>query len=299
MMRICLLYCFLVLSSLQLFAQQDAQYTGYMFNTQVYNPAYTGSRGVPSVLAYYRQQWLNINTAPQSLALSFQSPIKDKNMALGFHVESDWIGVHNRLSAFASYAYIINTNKGNIALGLQAGLLNTASNFSKVETLDGYDPIYDSDVDKLSPNFGAGIYYYSDLFYIGASVPHLLNQDISVADAKQSRHYFFTTGFLLSPSKNFRIKPSVLVKVVPNEAPVSVDATVNFIIHNALWLGVSHRWKESVSFLAQYQINKNLRLGYAYDYPLSKLYNWWGTHDFFIGYEWGFSNDRVLTPRYF
>lgn len=280
------------------YAQQDSHYTGYQFNPLVINPAYAGSRGVPGVLAYYRHQWVNINTAPQTGALSFQMPMRQGKMGVGAHIESDWIGVHNRISLFGDYAYRLRFQRGTLALGLQAGLLYYRSNFSQVDIIDNLDPVYAQDQTRLLPNFGTGIYYHNRRMFLGLSVPHLLNNDLSEVDARQSRHYFLSGGYTFAVADNILLRPTFMLKYVAN-APLSADVDLMLILKQRFWIGGAYRWKESVDLLLQYQSSPKLRFGYAYDYPLTPLSNIYGSHEIFIGYEWGFSEDRILTPRYF
>lgn len=288
------------LFSLQVDAQQDAQYTGYMHNQLVINPAYAGARGVNSALAYYRHQWAHISSAPRTLAVSLHGPIAQKKMGIGVQIESDWIGIHNRLSAFVSYAYKIQVaNNGVLSFGIQGGILNYSSDFTKLTVRDGFDPTFTQDTNTLRPNFGAGVYYNTQNFYLGASVPHLINQEISERDARQTRHYFFTGGFVVPLGDNVQLKPAAIVKYIPNEAPISADITANFILFDKLWIGGAYRFEDAVSALLMYQFNQKFRMGYSYDYTLSEIQNIQGTHDVFLGYEWGFDNDKVISPRYF
>lgn len=289
----------------ELDAQQDANYTAYMYNGLVLNPAYAGTNEAVSALAYYRYQWANIDTAPRTFAISGHGRFA-RNAGLGLYIENDNIGVHNRVTAKLSYAYRLRVGtKGNLSLGIQAGFLSYGSNFNEIEFLqDSGDELLTGDQGRFVPNFGAGAFYYTDRFYVGLSVPHIVNNGLldtnSDDDSVQRHHYFLNAGAVFATSRDFRIRPSFMLRAIPGEAPLSLDLNVNFIIREALTLGLSHRLTDSMSFILGYQFNKNLRAGYAYDFPISDIsYFKAATHDFFIGYDFGFDNDKVLSPRFF
>ncbi len=290
-------------------AQQDTHYTGYMFNSLVLNPAYAGSREVGSALAYYRHQWADISTAPRDFSFSIHSPFKT-NSGIGFFAESDWIGVHNRLSAFASYSYRIKVGTSSqLSLGLQGGFLRYSSNFTELENLeDNGDFVFDTDQSRFLPNFGLGVFFYSNKGYIGLSVPHLLQSNIvELSDSSsasklspQERHYFLTAGTVLTLDKHLKIRPSVMLKAAPlSHAPISVDISLAFIIKNKVLLGAAHRFTDSFSFFLEYQINQQIRAGYAYDFPLREISDVVGSHEIFVGYEFGFEKEKIVTPRFF
>lgn len=290
-------------------AQQDTHYTGYMFNSLVINPAYTGSRSVSSAMAYYRHQWADISTAPRDISISYHQPFAT-NSGIGGFIENDKIGVHNRLRAFITYAYRLRIGSNvRLSLGLQGGILRYGSKFSDVANLqDANDVIFQQDQAKYLPNFGVGIFCYTNQGYIGLSVPHLLNNRIydynspGTVDrlSQEERHFFLTGGTVLSLNSDFKIRPTAIVKVVPlGQTPVSVDLSLATIFGDKFLFGLAHRFKDSFSAFTEYQINQKLRIGYAYDYPLKQISHIVGSHELFIGYEFGFEDERIVTPRYF
>ncbi|OWY19534.1 type IX secretion system membrane protein PorP/SprF [Sphingobacteriales bacterium UPWRP_1] len=286
------------------FAQQDAQYTQYIFNGLVINPAYAGSRESLSVLALYRYQWAGLDGAPKTLSASIHSPIGDKN-ALGLYIENDMVGVHNRFSAYASYAYRLQfNNNARLQLGLTAGLLSYRSDWTKIEDIqDPTDPNFSNVEDsKLLPNFGLGAYYYSDRYYIGFSVPHLLKSDLDDVSklSKYSQHYFLSGGYVFDLSPSLRLKPSFLLKTVA-ASPPQADLNLNLLIKDMVWVGMGYRTGDALVFLAEYHMAKGLRIGYSYDFSVSKLspYNN-GSHEIMIGWDVARSKpEKVLSPRFF
>lgn len=287
-------------------AQQDAEYTQYMFNSLVLNPAYAGSRGVVSTNALYRNQWVNIDGAPTTLSFSIHSPIRESNSALGLWLENDQIGLHRTFRLMGSYAYHLPLNKGKLSFGLQAGVKNYRYDFTDHGGLlnDDQFAAINAAGAQLLPNIGAGLYYYTQRFYLGLSAPELLEntiyEDTSVGlSTKDINHYFLTAGYVLPLGNNLKFKPTTLVKFVRN-APVEIDLTAHFLLREVLWLGAAWRSNDSIDFLAEYQFTPQLRAGYAYDLTISELRNHTsGTHEIMLGYDFCFNKNRIVTPRYF
>jgi len=300
---------FLIFSTCSaILSQQDTHYTGYMFNSLIINPAYAGSRDATSITAYYRHQWADIKSAPRDFSISGHSPLK-KNVGLGAYIESDWIGVHNRLSLFGSYSYKIRlNNNAQISAGLQAGFLRYSSNFSEItETLeDPTDFVYNEDQARLLPNFGFGLFYYTSKGYIGFSIPHLLNNKIIKEDgtnvdlsSTQKQHMFLSGGTVVQVNDYWKIRPTAILKKAP-KSPVSFDLSLAFIFDNRILGGIAHRFTDSISLFGEYQVNNNIRIGYAYDYPIQPISNFAGSHELFVGYDIP-TNDqtKIVTPRFF
>lgn len=297
-------------------AQQDAAYTQYMFQPLVYNPAYAGSRGNLSGTAIYRKQWVGIDKSPTIVSLGVHGKMGQGNSAIGFWLENDNAGFNSKIRAYVNYAYHIPFNRGKLSIGIQGGMLNFSDRKSEAILEDPTDIVFGNNVNGTSPNFGAGIYYYSENFFVGASVPHLLNTTIngngsSLDSYTQVRHYFATTGLVIPLGNNVKFRPTALLKFVESvedldvnaqiQAPLQLDATAHFLFKDALWLGVavstgSENPLESVDFLIEYQFNQKFRLGYSYDYPLAGLTE---SHEFMLGYDVIRDQSRVLTPRYF
>lgn len=303
------------MTSNEAYAQQDARYTHYMFNQLVLNPGYAGSAETTSLLGLYRTQWVGLDGSPQTIALSGHTALgAGKKIGLGGHVEYDEIGVHQRFSAFGSYAYKLPMGPGKLGLGVQAGALFLQSNWSRIRTSqDGApDPRLSEDVNRVLPNFGIGAHFYTKNYYLGVSIPHLLNNrldgnnDADVAKlARQFRHYNFTGGLIFPLGNSLKLKPSFLVKAVPGNAPTQVDLNVSALIREILWLGSSFRFDqsptpESLNFIAGVQLKQGMRISYAYDLTLSDLRRKHdGSHEIILGYDFPSKSKRIITPRYF
>jgi len=306
-----ILVCFCTWFSTQ--AQQDAMYSQYMFNMLTVNPAYAGSRDVLSTTAMYRRQWLNIDGAPTTALVSADMPIKGEKMGLGLMVVNDKIGITNTLGVYGSYAYRIRMReRGTLSLGLSGGASNYSANLSRVETSnDGvFDPAFSQNLSKWMPNFGAGIYYSTDRFYLGASLPHLMNNSLGSTtkisllkaektNASQYRHLFFMAGYVFKVSPTVACKPSILTKYVSN-APLEIDLNANFWFQDKIGIGASYRSADGMVAMVEFQLSKQLRFGYAYDFPLTRLSKYTtGSHEVLLRYEFGFDKGQILSPRYF
>lgn len=299
---------FMSLTSLQ--AQQDAMFTQYMFNTIAINPAYAGNQGYTTITALYRNQWVRIPGAPDTQTISFDTPIPNKNIGLGFSIINDKIGVTRTTGINAYYSYQIPFNDNSmLSFGLQAGVSNYRGDFTSVRhspDVSSPDVAFGTNVNEFLPNFGAGIFYNTNKFYIGLSIPHMINNQLSdkkavsiTERARQSRHAFLMTGYVFSLKEHIKLKPSILVKYVDG-APLEVDFNANVWFFDMIGLGASLRTGDSFDLLAELQIDRRIRIGYAYDYTLTNLtrYNS-GSHEIMLRYQFSFEKTRIITPRYF
>lgn len=299
-----------ITANLTVLAQQDALYTQYMFNTLAINPAYAGSRNVLSATALSRTQWVGIEGAPRTQTLTFDAAMPNKKVGLGIQVFNDVLGITKTTGSYLSYAYRLKMGKGTLALGVQGGVANFRADFSSVILNSGspIDPSFSSNINKLLPNYGFGIYYNTDKFYLGVATPHLLDNRFTDENsvlvtngliAKQYLHLFVTSGVVLDLGQDFKFKPSFLFKGVMG-APLQLDINANLWIKDRVSIGAQYRTRDAFSGLFEVQVSDQLRVGYAYDHTVSKLakYNS-GSHEIMVRYEFGYSRSRVVAPRYF
>lgn len=297
-----------ILGAADVSAQQDAMYSQYMFNMMGVNPAYAGSRGVLSAAALYRRQWVGIDGAPETYTFSFDMATRDNKVGLGLQAFNDKIGIMQTNGIYGTYAYRIRfENEGSLAIGLQGGISNFRADLTKVDLIDEDDQAFAQNINVILPCFGAGIYYNSDRFYAGFSVPNLVKSYLRKdavyyrADvvAKKYMHFFFIAGYVFDINEDLKLKPSTLVKAVRG-APVQWDINANLWIRDVISVGGSYRTGDAICGLAEVQINDQLRLGYAYDHTISKLVKFnQGTHEIMLRYEFGWEKGRILSPRYF
>ena len=279
---------FVLISSIStVFAQQDPQYTQYMYSMNILNPAYAGSRGVTSIGLLGRTQWVGVDGAPQTATLSINGPV-GKNVGLGFSVIHDEIGPVKEDNLYADFSYTLNfSGEDKFAFGIKAGA--TFLNVREFTTVD-QDPL-NVPVSLVAPNFGVGVMYYNDRFYAGLSVPNFIESryldtknGIS-SSASEKTHYFLTSGYVFDLDENLKLKPSTMLKAAPG-APLSVDLSLNLLIQEKVELGLSHRLDDSISGMVGFQVSQDLRIGYAYDYTTTNfgVFNS-GSHEIMILFD--------------
>ncbi len=307
--RVILILIGFSIQSDHLFAQQNALFSQYMFNTLAINPAYAGSRNVVAATALYRNQWVGIDGAPQTGTFTVDAPFAAERIGLGIQVISDKIGITKTTGLVLSSAYRIPLNNGSLSFGMQGSMNRYHAGFSTVD-LDPAgpvaDPAYTSDVNMTLYNFGSGIYFHSSRFYAGLSfqdfVRNRLNRDtISAGDitARQSTHAYFATGYVFPLGYDFNLKTSVLFKGVKG-APVQADLNATLWIKEMIAVGVEYRTSADISALMEIRISPQVRIGYAYDKSITSLGSFnSGSHEFMLRYEFSFDRDRTLSPRYF
>ena len=287
---------------LQMFAQQDPHYTQYMYNMNLLNPAYAGSNESLSIGFLGRTQWVGLDGAPKTATLSVHSPVR-KNVGLGLSVMVDEIGPVKETNLYADVSYTLQTSDiGKFAFGIKAGVTLQDLGLATIATV-APDVNFTDNLNKSYPNIGVGVFYYTDKFYAGASIPNMIEsnhfekQGGIISKASEKMHYFITSGYVLKLSESFKFKPSFLTKVVAGSA-ISLDLSTNFLYNDKLELGVSYRINDSFSGLVNFAVNNNLRIGYAYDYTTSNLgdYNS-GTHEIVLLYD--FKLFKYKSPRFF
>ena len=290
------------------YAQQDAQFTNYMYNTLSFNPAYAGSRGSSSFYLSQRSQWVGIDGAPTTNALSYHSPIGSSRVGFGLSFLNDAIGPVEENLVSLDFSYTINTSYDyKLAFGLRASAHMLNVDFTELNIFNPGDVLAQNNINnRFSPNIGVGLFWYSDRNYIGFSIPNLLetshiNKDLNSSVSAVSRerlHYHLTAGYLFDLSQDIVFKPALLSKFVSG-APLQVDVSANFQMYDRFTLGASYRVDAAVSFLTGFQLNKNWMLGYSYDFDTNNLstYNS-GSHEVFLRYE-VFRNNNVKAPRFF
>jgi len=280
-------------------------YNQYMFNGFALNPAYAGSRDVLSLTAHYRHQWAGFAGAPRTQTFFAHSPLRNPKNNLGLSLINDQLGVSRRTSLTATYAYRLELTKSmRLAFGLQGGLSLFQDRWADVITDEDNDQAFGANSPVfVVPKVGFGLYLDHRQFFLGASIPHLLdykNSDYSlyVSESNLYKPWFFTGGLLLTLNPYLKLRPSFLVKYL-QYSPTQVDVNANLIIRDKFWVGASYRSGDALVGLLEFQINQQFRLGYSYDYPLTDLRQFTsGSHEIMLRYEFGYSV-KALSPRYF
>ena len=309
-----ILMIIIITGSLTLKAQQDPMYTQYMFNTQTINPAYAGTWESFSFMVLGRQQWAGLEGAPQTYTFSMQAPLKNERIALGLNLINDVVGLEKRFYMFGDYSYLLPINEDmKLRLGLKGGFTNYSNNLQEYQTNapgSGItDPAFTGEIDrKFVPNFGVGAFLYGEKYFVGFSIPKIIGHEFdnnynNLSVSYELRHYFLTAGLVFDLGENIKFKPTMLTKATFSSetgAPVELDLSANFLIKERFWLGVMYRTGDSYGFIAQWIIDKKLRIGYSYDITTTNLQNFHsGSHEVMISYEMRFMKEMFASPRYF
>lgn len=287
-------------------AQQDPQYTNYMYNTININPAYAGSRGALSIFGLHRSQWVGLEGAPTTNSFSVNTPIADSKVGLGVSFVNDALGVmdENTLSVDFSYTLDLNNRGSKLSFGLKgsANLLNVA--YSDLNKYNPNDPQILNDVsNEFTPNIGAGIYWHTEKSYVGFSVPSFLEStryDNNIQSTMQQKmHYYLMGGHVFEINPMLKFKPAFLLKGVEG-APLQADVTANFLIHDKFTIGGAYRWDAAWSALVGFQVTEGMFIGYSYDSDIKALRNYNnGSHEVFLRFELFNKYRRVNSPRFF
>ena len=303
-MRTKFLFFALMLTGFAGFAQQDAQYTQYMYNTINVNPAYAGSRGVMSIFGLHRTQWVGLDGAPVTNAASINTPINNSNLGVGLSFVNDKIGPTNENAISADVSYTVKTSE---TFKLSFGVKGTANLFNldvnKLNPQDAGDPQFQNLDNTFTPNIGAGVYYHSDKMYVGLSVPNFFEtkrySDNDVALNAERMNFYLIAGYVFDLTYNLKFKPALLTKAVEG-APLQVDVSANFLYNDKFMLGAAWRWDAAVSAMAGFQITDGLFIGYGYDHETTRLRRFnSGSHEIFLRFELFKKHSKIVSPRFF
>lgn len=293
-------------------AQQDPQYTQYMYNMSVVNPAYTtNDLGRLNFGTLYRSQWVSAVGGPSTLTFFAHIPISEK-IETGLSLITDNIGdgAVKENNLYVDFAYILKLDDvSNLSLGLKAGITNFETDFTgfRLPELQD-DPVFNENLNTSFPNIGIGAFYNRQNFYAGLSIPNLLsskyldNQNGVTGLGSEEMHVFATAGYVFELSDNFKLKPSVMSKIVKG-SPLTVDGSLNVLVNNRFEIGASYRLEDSVSAMFNMTVLPSLRIGYAYDYTLSNLSDFSaGSHEIFLLFDLdllGLKKGYDKSPRFY
>ena len=280
------------------YGQQDAQFTQYMYNTISINPAYAGSRGVMSIFALHRTQWVGLDGAPTTNAASINTPISNSNLGLGLSFVNDKIGPTNENTISADLSYTIPTSENfKLSFGMKATANLFNLNVNKLNPVDQGDSQFQNLRNVFTPNIGAGIYYHSDKAYLGLSVPNFIQtnryDDNEVVIFKEKMNYYLIGGYVFDLSNDIKFKPAFLTKLVKG-SPLQVDASANFMFVEKVVVGVAYRWSAAMSAMVGFQVTDGMYIGYGYDLETTNLENYnSGSHEVFLRYEIFKNNEKI------
>jgi type IX secretion system PorP/SprF family membrane protein len=285
-------------------AQQLPLYSQYMFNTLEINPAYAGFRQAMQFTSVFRKQFNGIKGSPQTSMLSGDMPIGETRLGVGLKIVDDRLSVTQNLGAQLAMSYRIEGDNSKLAFGLQLGALNYKTDFSQLNITNAGDPVFAQNLNALAANFGTGIFYNTDKFYAGLSSPnlvraHLRKTDVALSEytVKQNLHIYFNSGYLITINDNFVLKPSFLLRGVQG-LPFNYDLNANLFFREIISGGLSYRSKSALVGLLDFRLVPTLRLGYAYDYNLTRLNNFSrATHEIVLRFHIPIERDELM-PSY-
>lgn len=285
------------------FAQQRTQYTQYMFNGVVINPAYAGADEALSLTFIHRSQWVGMNNAPITQTLAAHTLFKHQHMGIGGTIVRDRVGVHSNLNAVMNYAYHLRVSTQSVlSMGLYAGMRNRRSDYTTLSGNVLNDPSMDNPlVNYTTMDLGAGFYYRSPRFHAGLSAPGLIPERIKLSDSltvqPTKTNLFIFSKLRLPTGMHSELEPSMLVKYLQG-IPISFDVNLNWIYRKVLTAGISYRKRESFDVLLKAQLTAQLQFGYSYDYPLgvvAQIGN--GSHEVMVNYLFKYRHENIKSPR--
>lgn len=299
-----------LVSFLETQAQQDPHYTQYMYNMNVINPAYAGSKENLAIGLLYRKQWVNIEDSPTTFTATGHSPV-GKNVGFGLSAISDKIGPVNETNVYGDVSYTLNLGgEHKLAMGMKAGAtFHKVGLFDEVyaNVPDPNDPAFSQNINKTYLNIGSGLFYYTNKYYLAFSVPNMLKSnhlDINrngqnLKFGTEVLHYFFTGGYVFQLNPNLKFKPFFMVKSAFS-APTSLDVSTNFLFFEKFELGATYRLQDSFGAMVNYKITDGLRIGYAYDHIVSDLkIATPSSHEVILLFDLNFPKKVSSSPRYF
>lgn len=287
-------------------SQQDPHYTQYMYNMNVINPAYAGSKENLTMGLLYRKQWIEIEDAPTTFSLSGSMPV-GKNVGMGLSVISDKIGPVEENNVYGDFSYTLNLGgEHRLAFGLKAGVTFQKVGLNSLiqPTLpDLDDDAFAQDTNNTKFNIGTGLFYYTERYYLAFSIPNMLKTvhlDYNgVKYGNEVQHYFLTGGYVFDLNPNLKFKPFAMVKSAFN-SPTSLDVSTNFLFNQKFEIGATYRLEDSFGAMLNYAISPNVRIGYAYDHIVSDLnITTPSSHELILLFDLNFPKKVSRSPRYF
>jgi type IX secretion system PorP/SprF family membrane protein len=277
------------------YSQQDPISSQYMFNTPTYNPGVSGVSGMICATAMTRQQWIGFTGAPSTTSFNVNAPVNlfHINSGVGLVVESDNVGFNKDINLSGSYAYIMNVGQGKLGIGLMLGMLDVALSpnwqipSGESHTPASGDPLIPENKESyIAFDASVGAYYKTDKYYAGLSITHINEPSIKYTKGGSyvSRNYYLTAGYTIQlPSPSFELLPSLFVFSDGKVTQATINALVRY--NKKVWGGVSYRAGDAVCGMIGVELYNGLRIGYAYDFPLSDIRKTTiGSQEFMVNY---------------
>lgn len=305
MNKIFLTFLLVLIAFIDSNAQQDPHYTQYMYNMNIVNPAYAGSKESISFGALYRKQWVNIEDAPTSFTFSGHAPV-GRNVGLGLSFISDKIGPVTEQNVFGDFSYTLQLNEtSKLALGIKAGVSFHQVGLRDIQSTlpDPSEGIFGQDINDASLNLGVGAFYYTQNYYVAFSIPNLAKSAHLDYNGREYgsdvSHYFLTAGYVFDVNYELKFKPSIMLKSAFNVKP-SLDVSANLLFKEKFEIGATYRLQDSFGGMINFAVTPELRIGYAYDHIISDLkVTAPSSHEFILLYDLFVSKKVSRSPRFF
>lgn len=287
------------------FAQQETLFSQYMFNPALFNPAYTGSRGVSSLYLHHRSQWVEMDGAPKISYVGFQTLLENQKVGLGFNAITESVGPIRSTTLNLDWSYHLQMGLvGKLAFGIKGTVDKLDVDLSGINQYQDDAYLY-ANIDRpFVTNFGVGFFYYTDRLYIGGSVPYIFsNRHYDSATNYQAEdwsHVYLTAGYVFDLSSQLKFKPSIFYRSVPNVVQ-QFDISGNLLIDDKVQLGLTYRINTAYSVMTAFQISPQMLIGYSYDREATELQQFnKGSHELFLRYEFSILNKlKLQSPRFF
>ena len=283
-------------------AQYDPLYNQYSFDQLLINPAYAGINDIFTVNLLYRQQWVNFEGAPRTVFLSSHTSI-GRSSGAGMSLINEKFGVNNNVEAYGYYSYKINFGRSVLSMGLSGGIMSYNYDYSLLNLEYQDDPLFTPTDEKISqPNFGAGVWYQHEKYYVGLSMPRILEVDVDKPSGESNRyrrHFYVSAGGMVTLNTTLKLKPYTLVRIIDG-APANVDIGASLLISELIWAGVLLRDFDAVALLGQLEISDQFRVGLSAEIATTKLVtSSYGTYEIMLIMDFAAFQNQVLKRRYF
>jgi len=285
-------------------AQYDPLYNQYNFDQLMLNPAYAGVHDIMTTSLLVRAQWYNFGGAPTTATLTGHTSLGNNKAGVGATIINETYGVNNNTEVYAAFSYKINFGRSTLSAGIQGGYLNYSYNYGDLNLDVQDDPVFNPLNETVSqPNFGFGLWYFTDDYYVGFSVPRILQVDVDTdggdPSSRYSRHYYVSAGGMITLNPTLKIKPYTLIRLVDG-IPGSIDIGANLLIRELIWAGALFRDFGAIALMAQIELNDQLRLGYSLELATNEITTQsLGTHELMLTFDLAVFSQQVLKRRYF
>jgi len=304
MKKISILLLF-VLASAGLSAQQSPQYTQYIFNDFVINPAIASIHDYYQIRMNNRYQWIGIKDAPITYTLSVYGPHQSQPMGWGAHVFFDTQGATGKFGFYGAYAYNLNLKEDmNLSMGLNLGLIQYKVDLNKIDFLEEETTMTQNKYTYMKPDATFGVHFYTSRYYAGFAIDQLFNSKVELdrnsditSYNRLTSHFTLVGGYKFTVSRDIDMEPSMLFRATAATVP-QLEVTARGIFRKMAWAGITGRTSDAITIMIGYNYKDQLYAGYSYDITLNKLrHTSSGSHEIMIGARFNKVRDLILQQE--